>query len=61
MGKLKGWNIGVLEYLVLNSSCNYSTVPPFQCSDVPMLQQLLRWSEAIERNKAYEPFQQHVR
>jgi hypothetical protein len=31
-----------------------------QHSIIPVLQSLLRWSEAIERNEAYESFQQPV-
>jgi hypothetical protein len=32
----------------VNASLHYSTTPSFQS--------LVRWSEAIERNEAYEPF-----
>jgi len=42
------WNIGKLEYWVLNPSIHRSILPLFQV--------LLRWSEAIERNEAYEFF-----
>jgi hypothetical protein len=42
------WNIGKLEYWVLNPSIHRSILPLFQV--------LLRCSEAIERNQAYESF-----
>jgi hypothetical protein len=35
------WNMGILEYWVLNASLHYSIIP--------LLQSVLRWSEAIER------------
>ena len=42
------WNAEELEYWVLNPSIHRSIRP--------LLQALLRWSEAIERNEAYEFF-----
>jgi hypothetical protein len=42
------WNMGILEYWVLNASLHYSIIP--------LLQSVLRCSEAIERNEAYEFF-----
>ena len=42
------WSTGVLEYWVLDPSIHYSTTPLFQS--------LILWSEAIERNEAYEAF-----
>ncbi len=42
------WNMGILESWALNASIHHSILPLFQS--------LLRWSEAIERNEAYESF-----
>ena len=42
------WNSGVLEHWGRNTALHYSTTP--------VLQRLLRWSEAIERNEAGESF-----
>jgi len=42
------WNMGILEYWVLNASIHHSILPRFQS--------LARWSAAIERNEAYESF-----
>jgi hypothetical protein len=42
------WNVGIWEYWALNASFHYSILPLFQS--------LLRFSEAISRNEAYESF-----
>jgi hypothetical protein len=40
--------MGILESWVLSASIHLSILPPFQS--------LLRWSEALKRNEAYEAF-----
>jgi hypothetical protein len=48
MSEMECWNIGILEYWVLNASIHHSILPLFQF--------LVRWSESGERNEAYESF-----
>ena len=49
MGILEGWNIGILEYRIVNSSFDF--IPPFQCSNFPASCDVER---SEKRRKAYD-------